>query len=143
MTDLDKQAAAGLVAERIGWTAKKVGRWWRLFKWGSEVSWNANGIKGYPGTSEEAAIWTFYPLFDATPEGALAREEAEEWLLGQGWKVNYAEKDIQYDGQLMYRYVYDTNCRRTYAEEFGLTLAEARATAICNAVRGMREEEAK
>lgn len=76
-------------------------------------------------------------LFAATPEGALAREEAEEWLLRNGYEI--LPRCNAVDGQISC--LLDHDDFQGFKEFYGATLAEARATAICNAVRGMMEDK--
>lgn len=139
MTDLDKQALARFVAERIGYTIKKTCELWYIFKPGVEP-YPENMSSVHEGSRYELSdlMDAHFPLFAHSAAGALAREESEEWLFRQGWHCWRAEHH-SYEGN-NYRVSY---ARRTNAHGPGATLAEARATAICNAVRGMREEGGK
>lgn len=78
-----------------------------------------------------------FDLFAISAAGALAREEAEEWLLKQGYEILPRCNEV--DGRICC--LLDHDDFDTYERYFGATLAEARATAICNAVRGMREDK--
>lgn len=128
MTDLDKQAAARLVAERIGYKVHIDDEGFFFCQYpDGEYSDSV-----FP--SEEEAIAEAFPLFDRTA-GALAREEASLWLWKKGWQTVAEFTDERKIVHCRYQNSY------RLVEGTGTTLAEARATAICNAVRGMRDEE--
>lgn len=136
MTDLDKQAAARLVAERIGYKVHSDGEGFFFCQYpDGEYSDSV-----FP--SEDEAFAEAFPLFDRTA-GALAREEAEEWLLNTR-KFAYSTVARYADGlPCVFGVDFEDDYSNHTEDGTGSTLAEARALAICNAVRGMREEGGK
>lgn len=134
MTDLDKQAAARLVAEKIGYKVHSDDEGFFFCQYpDGEYSDSV-----FP--SEEEAIAEAFPLFDRTA-GALALLEAEEWLLNTR-KFDYSNVTRYAKGlSCAFGVEFEDSNGVCSPEGLGATLAEARALAICNAVRGMREDK--
>lgn len=119
MTDLDKQAANAAVARAMGWRLTET-----------------RSLNGEPMFDNGRHLQEF-DLFAHSAAGALAREEAEQHLLEH-------HIFLRPGGTKEYAYwceVKDHSGKLIAATQVGTTLAEARATAICNAVLGMREDK--
>lgn len=152
MTDLDKQAANAEVARAIH--GELTERWCYYSECGiseceeglteEEINEELGIFKRlcYSNQHPHCTTWTPIPdLFAHSAAGALALLEAEEWLLNTR-KFDYSNV-TRYGEGLPHKFGVDFESDGSIhtKEGLGATLAEARATAICNAVRGMREDK--